>query len=246
VNPVDLGVVVVIALSALFAFARGFVREALSIIAWVGAALITIYGFGPVFALVAPLVPTPLLADLIAGLGLFIAGLVVLTVLTGLVARTVRLSALSPIDRTLGFIFGVVRGAVVLSLAYIVLDVTVQPSERPLWLRDAKSMPFLAEGADMLRGVLPESLRAKVTGAADDSRRALNQAQQAQQAMKALANPAPVPPRATAALPASPAAAPATPAPATPAPGAPARATAPPTYDATDRHGLDRLIESQH
>ena len=44
-NAVDLGVLAVIALSAVFAFARGFVREALSIVAWVGAALITLYGF---------------------------------------------------------------------------------------------------------------------------------------------------------------------------------------------------------
>ena len=44
-NPLDLAVIAVIALSAIFAFARGFVREALSIVAWVGAAAITLYGF---------------------------------------------------------------------------------------------------------------------------------------------------------------------------------------------------------
>ena len=44
-NALDLAVIAVIVLSAVFAFARGFVREALSIVAWVGAAAITLYGF---------------------------------------------------------------------------------------------------------------------------------------------------------------------------------------------------------
>src|SRR5205085_3267774 len=47
-NPLDLGVIAILVLSAIFAFARGFVREALSIIAWVGAAAITILGFNTV------------------------------------------------------------------------------------------------------------------------------------------------------------------------------------------------------
>ncbi|TMK28624.1 MAG: CvpA family protein, partial [Alphaproteobacteria bacterium] len=47
-NPLDLGVIAIIVLSAIFAFARGFVREALSIIAWVGAAAITVFGFSTV------------------------------------------------------------------------------------------------------------------------------------------------------------------------------------------------------
>jgi membrane protein required for colicin V production len=76
VNAVDLSVLGVIALSAIFAFARGFVRETLSIVAWVGAALITLYGFNYVDGLVARFVSTPLLADLVAGAGLFVVGLI--------------------------------------------------------------------------------------------------------------------------------------------------------------------------
>ena len=49
-NALDLAIIAIIALSAIFAFARGFVREALSIIAWVGAAAITLYGFNSVYA----------------------------------------------------------------------------------------------------------------------------------------------------------------------------------------------------
>src|SRR6516225_466219 len=160
-NAVDFAVLVVIALSAVFAFARGFVREALSIVAWVGAALITLYGFNYAYALVARFVTTPLLADLVAGAGVFLIALIILTILTGYLARFVHSSALSPIDRTLGLIFGVARGAILVSLAYLVIDVSLPQTDRPSWLQDAKSEPLLAQGADLLRGVLPESLQIK-------------------------------------------------------------------------------------
>ena len=90
-NALDLAILGVIALSAVFAFARGFVREALSIVAWVGAALITLYGFNYVYGSVVRFVTTPLLADLIAGAGLFVVSLIVLTILTGFLARFVQL-----------------------------------------------------------------------------------------------------------------------------------------------------------
>ncbi len=219
-NAVDLAVLVVIALSAVFAFARGFVREALSIVAWVGAALITLYGFGYAYDIIAHLLTTPLLAELVAGAGLFLISLVGLTILTGSMARLASASALSPIDRTLGLIFGVARGLVLVSLAYLVIDISLPQTDRPSWLQNAKSEPYLAQGADMLRGMLPQSLQIKTASAADDAQHALGQAETARAAMRALSSPtaAPIPPK-------------------------PADATAP-AYKPAEQHDLDRLIDN--
>jgi membrane protein required for colicin V production len=169
-NPLDIGVIAIIGLSAVFAFARGFVREALSIVAWIGAGFITIYGHDYVIAIVDRMVHNPLLSQLIAWGGLFIASLIALTIVTGIIARAVRAGSLSSIDRTLGFLFGIVRGALILSLiAYVVLDVmTPPPADRPQWLREAKSLPYLQQGADMLRNVLPEKWREKTATAAEE------------------------------------------------------------------------------
>ena len=188
-NGLDLGILGVIALSAIFAFARGFVREALSIVAWVGAALITLSGFNQVYAIVAHFVTTPLLADLIAGAGLFVISLIVLTILTGFLARFVQSSALSPIDRTLGLIFGLARGAFLVSLAYLMVDIALPQNDRPIWVKQAKSEPFLAQGAELLRGALPEPLKLKSAAAADESQRTLERATDAQKAMRALSSP---------------------------------------------------------
>jgi membrane protein required for colicin V production len=219
VNALDIAIIAVIALSALFAFARGFVREALSIVAWVGAALITLYGFNHTYGIVVRFVTTPLLADLIAGAGLFVVSLIVLTILTAYVARFVHSSALSPIDRTLGLIFGLARGVILVSLAYLVVDVSLPQNDQPGWIKEAKSERFLARGADILRNALPESLQVRSAVAADDAQRAFDRAQDAQRAMRALSNPA------------------------APSPANPGQAPAP-SYKPGERRDMDRLIEN--
>jgi membrane protein required for colicin V production len=189
-NALDFAIVAVIALSAVFAFARGFVREALSIIAWVGAAAITLYGFNSVYAIAMRFVTTPLLADLIAGAGLFVISLIALTIITGYVARFADSGTLSPINRTLGLIFGLARGVVLVCLAYLVVDVSLPQNDRPPWIKEAKSERFLAKGADLLRTALPDSLQVKSAAVADDTHRALERAQEAQKAMRAYSSPA--------------------------------------------------------
>src|SRR5229473_8641525 len=195
-NPLDLAVIGIVALSAIFAFARGFVREALSIVAWVGAGAITLYGFNWVYGQIEPRVHDRLLSQVVAGFGLFVISLILLTILTGIVLRTVRASGLSPIDRTLGFIFGLARGAFLVCLAYLLLDVMVpKDDDRPEWIKEAKSEPSLHKGAEVLKGFLPEWLKAKSATAAEDLMRNIDPkaaaAAEAEKAMRALTTPAP-------------------------------------------------------
>ena len=188
-NGLDIAVFAIVILSALFALARGFVREALSIVAWVGAAAATLYGYEDALVFAERFIKTKLLAQFVAGSALFLGSLVVLTIITGLLARRVRASALSPLDRTIGLIFGLVRGVAIVSLAYLALDAAVPPSDRPSWITQAKSAPFLEDGAQMLRDLLPPSLKLKTEAAASAAQRAIERAGSAQRAMGALANP---------------------------------------------------------
>jgi membrane protein required for colicin V production len=218
-NALDLGVVAVIALSALFAFARGFVREALSIAAWVGAAAIAIYGFNSIYGFTRKFVTTPLLAELVAGAGLFLISLIILTMLTGYVARFVRASAASPIDRTLGLMFGVARGAVLVSLAYLLLETALPSNDRPSWVTEARSGPYLAQGADLLRRLLPADWQLKGASPIDAVQQALDPGSEARRAMRALENPT-EPPRTS--------------------PNQPDA----PDYKAGERRDMDRLIQN--
>jgi membrane protein required for colicin V production len=196
-NPLDIGVIAVVLLSAIFAFARGLVREALSIVAWVGAAAIAIYGFTWAYNLIDAHAHNPLLSQIAAGAGLFIGSLVVLTILTGFAARMVHAVGLTPIDRTLGLVFGLARGVFFVCFAYLLLDLYgPQAKDQPEWIRDAKSKPYLHQGADFLQSFLPESLKVKTIGTAADllgNTDPESTADLAKRASSALSKPTPLP-----------------------------------------------------
>src|SRR6476646_9939208 len=103
---VDLVVLAVLAVSALLAFMRGLVREVLGLAAWVGAI------FAAVWALprVRP--------QFVQWLGN--SPWVVLIILSRWISAFVRNSPIGGVDRTLGLVFGLARGAAIIVLAYIV------------------------------------------------------------------------------------------------------------------------------
>jgi membrane protein required for colicin V production len=164
VTAVDIVVAVVLLGSAGFAFMRGFVHEVLAIAAWVGAVFAALYGFAPLQPFFRSQIGSTLVADIAAGAVLFLTTLLILSILTKMVADRVRRSALNSVDSSLGFVFGLVRGAVLLSLAYTgVVMIAEQP---PAWLAEAKTRPWLERGSDALRGLAPEGF-----GAAESSAR---------------------------------------------------------------------------
>ncbi len=158
-NEFDLGIIVFIGLSGLFAFARGFVKEVLSIIAWFGASLAALYAFPYLRPFALRFTPSPEVADATSSLIAFIIALVILSFITAAVARRVKDSPLSAIDRTLGLVFGVARGALLAVLIFIALSYTLPAlGAVPPWFSQARTRPLLQEGADALKRLAPRSL----------------------------------------------------------------------------------------
>jgi membrane protein required for colicin V production len=160
INITDIVVGVVLLISALLAYARGFVHEVLSVLGWVGAIFATIYGYPYVKPYARDLIPIDLIADLAAGVAIFILTLVVLSLLTRGIAKMVKDSALNILDRSLGFLFGIVRGAVIVCIAYLALSWLVPPVDHPAWVQSARSMPLIRVGSDILKTFIPEDAAA--------------------------------------------------------------------------------------
>lgn len=156
---VDLAVFGFLALSGVLAFARGFVREVLGIGAWVGA-VAAAFTFAPAMRdTVRSWVPSAEWVDPVGFSIVFLISLIVLTVVAGTVASFVRRSALGSVDRTLGLVFGLARGAVVVVIAYI-LGQMVFPIERwPDAVLDARTLTPTYEAARWVRDQLPENFR---------------------------------------------------------------------------------------
>ncbi|MBT0956349.1 CvpA family protein [Alphaproteobacteria bacterium KMM 3653] len=134
----DAGVAIVIVLSAILAFSRGFVREALAIAGWVVAAIVA-YMFAPQ---ATPLVQEiPVIADFLencaaATVGgfivVFVAALVVFALFAPLFSSLVQRSAFNAIDQGLGFLFGAIRGMILVAVALVVYDFVAGAEALPM------------------------------------------------------------------------------------------------------------------
>ena len=113
----DIAIGIVLLVSGLLAFVRGFVHEVLAVGAWVGAIFIAVFGFPYLRPYARDLIPHELAADVAAGAAIFVVALVVLSLLTRALSDRVKDSALNALDRSLGFVFGLLRGAVLVCLA---------------------------------------------------------------------------------------------------------------------------------
>ena len=213
----DIAVVAFIVLSGLFAFARGFVKEALSIAAWLGATFAAFRAFPWAEGIAERVLPAGPAADVSAALGVFLVVLFVLSFITSRIARFVRASALSPLDRTLGLIFGLGRGGLLVCLAFIALSWLLPKGEQqPRWLAEARTLPLIETGAEAMKHLLPEKFRARATASATAG--AASVENEVRGAISALSQPRP------------------------PAAAAPAGAPQP-RYTNDDQRGLNRLIE---
>ena len=166
-NIVDIVVIAVIIISGLFAFVRGFVQETLSVVGWVGAPLATFYTFEYLRPFLRRYIDHGLIADILTGVAIFVVTLVVLSLVSHGFAVRVRASPVSALDRSLGFLFGLARGAVVVVAAYLLVEWAVEREERPPWLLEARLMPYAEYGGEIARSLVPESWRNKGVSAAE-------------------------------------------------------------------------------
>lgn len=158
-----------IVLSALLAYSRGLVREALAIAGWVVAGVVA-FIFAPQ---VEPLVKeVPVVGEFIADscelsmIGAFAAvfavALIVASLITPLFSSLVQRSALGGIDQGLGFIFGVARGVLLIAIAYFVYD-TVVSAQSIAIIDDSRSARVFAHLTGAIEGRDPEQALGWIT-----------------------------------------------------------------------------------
>ena len=161
----DGGVAAILFVSAVLAYSRGFVREALSIAGWIGAGVVAFYLSPQVVPLVQEI---PVLNDIIgdncelgilaAFAGVFAIALVVIALFTPLISGAVQKSALGPLDGGLGFLFGVARGVLLIVVALVAYDFFIAGGEGFPVVEDSKTRVILAEQQVRMQDYIPTEI----------------------------------------------------------------------------------------
>src|SRR5690554_178779 len=158
----DVGVGVLVLISAILATARGLTREVLSLATWAGSAAIAVYMWQYHPDIARQYIAEPVVADIATVVVTFIVALIVLHLLTMRIADFVVDSRIGPIDRTLGFVFGVLRG-ILIAIVITIFGTWLLPNNLPDWAANAQTLPHLKNMGDTLISMLPENLEQEVT-----------------------------------------------------------------------------------
>ncbi|HTH59155.1 MAG TPA: CvpA family protein [Paraburkholderia sp.] len=157
----DYAVMAVIGLSALRGAWRGFVGEIFGLIGWVVAFIVACRYVDRLVPWIPANWPGGELTQWLIAFALIVIGVVLVAgVANALITRLVTASGLSGVDRSLGLMFGLVRG-VVLVLILVVLGGLTELPQQEFW-RDALLRPYAERGVSELKPLLPAPLAAYV------------------------------------------------------------------------------------
>ena len=153
---VDIIIIVVLLISTLIGVLRGFIRELLSLVAW-AIALYAAWMFAEVGATyLEPYISQSVLRVISAFTAIFIVTLIVASILGFLLYKLFSIAGISGLDRSLGLVFGIARGVVIVSiliLGSVYMDFPSQP-----WWQGAKLVTYFSPLTDVILTVFPENI----------------------------------------------------------------------------------------
>ncbi|HZP88623.1 MAG TPA: CvpA family protein [Burkholderiales bacterium] len=143
----DLVIVAIVVLSALFALSRGLIREVIALASWIVALVAAFAYAGPLASQFDMAKTSPVLTPVLAFGAIFIGVLIVGAVIAAMLSGAVRAIGLGWLDRLLGAAFGVVRGAVIVVIAVLLAGLTTLPQTQ-WWQNSALAPPFVAAASE--------------------------------------------------------------------------------------------------
>jgi membrane protein required for colicin V production len=152
----DLGLIVVVLISAFLAMLRGFTREVLAIASWGAAALAAIYLHPLALPYVKPYIAKDVIALAVAAAAVFFVTLIAVSLITIKLSDAILDSRVGALDRSLGFLFGAVRGLLLCVIAFVFFNWLVPAQTQPGWVKTARMRPLLQVTGDRLMAVLPD------------------------------------------------------------------------------------------
>ena len=162
-NIVDIGVIILLAVGSLTGLILGFVRGGLFIVSWLGAAIATFMLFPYLKPYSRQYIEHDFFADVTAGLVIFIITLIILFLISSIIGGWVRNSRLNALDRSLGMLTGIIISGVIMAGSYILIEKIWPPNKQPIWMVNARVLPLIRSGAEVLNRLLPKNFQSNAT-----------------------------------------------------------------------------------
>ncbi len=156
VTYLDLFVIGIVLVSALLAMLRGFTREVLAIASWAVAA-VAAYAFYPMALPYAQqYIPNKTVALAAAAGGIFLVTLIIAYFITAKLSDVILDSRVGALDRTLGFLFGALRGFLISVILFLFFQWLVADKMQPIWVKEAKTRSLLESSGNWIKSLLPD------------------------------------------------------------------------------------------
>jgi membrane protein required for colicin V production len=149
----DVILIAIMLVSGFLAMVRGFTREVLSIFSWAMAAVAALYLTPKYWHSVEGYFPSPGIAQIAFAAGVFVIVLIVVSLITFRISDRVLDSRVGALDRTLGFIFGLARGFLLVAIVFILFSALAR--DQPSWIVEAKSYPILKQTQVAIESLMP-------------------------------------------------------------------------------------------
>jgi len=155
-NSVDLIILVILFVSTGISFLRGFVREVLSLVAWIAAVWIAVSFTPRASILLTEQVANDSIRILVVFAGLFLATLIVASLINYFITQLIKTTGFSGTDRMVGVIFGFIRGGLIVSVVVLIVGMTTLPQEH--WWRESLLLEHFQTLAIWLKGSFPADI----------------------------------------------------------------------------------------
>jgi membrane protein required for colicin V production len=150
----------IMAISGLLALSRGFTREVLSLLAWGVGAVAAYFAIKQpkLIGLAMPYVGKEIIATIVVGAAAFILALIIASIIGVKISDRVVDSRVGAFDRTLGLLYGLARGLVLVAIAYLFYGWLTPTEKQEDWVRKAQTLPVISSVGIFIKSYIPQSV----------------------------------------------------------------------------------------
>lgn len=195
-NIFDIFVAIILFASGVFAFRRGLVKEVTALGTWILASLFAFAFYPLAKPFLQNYIENAMIADAATALGLFSVAVIILVPLGDYLSNLVQSPTLSSINRSLGFVFGLIRGFLIVCLIFLGMtffwSTDNDEDDQPKWLAEARTKPALIYGVDLIKAFVPENAEESAKETIEESRKAAEDAIEAAKQLEDFSTPSPL------------------------------------------------------